>query len=381
MGERGAVHTYRATFTRRLKSGERVTKTTSGWAWRFAYHGRRYAGGGAFKSRAEAREVGEARKREVVAGQIQDPRRTTYETLEQIILAEYSLKGEAQERNVRCSLKWLRTAFGGKLAGDITREDLINYVKARRLTPTRGRIGASDTTIKLELNLLGRAMRLAHESGRLLAVPKFPTIPVYPRASFMTQDQVRAVLAVLPSWWSAAVEVGYLTGWRFRSEVLTREWAHVDWQAGYLRLFTGEGKRRRARPYPITERLREILAEQAAHVEAMTRELGKTIPWVFPGLNGQRMKYPYGCWRTACRRAGVVGKQPHDLRRTFVRDLNLAHVPPAAGMAASGHRDERTYRGYTGSDDDLVRWAIEQVEAQRSGPQKVVSLRKPATEP
>lgn len=377
MGERGGVHTFRPTYTRRLKDGTRVSKQTSGWAWRFAYRGKRFSGGGAFGSRADARDAGEARRREVVAGQIQDPRRTTYETLEQIILAEYSLKGEAQLRNVRCYLKWLCTAFGGKLAGDITREDLIGYVNARRRTPTRGRPGASDTTIKLELAVLRRGMRLAQESGRMLNLPRFPSITTYPRASFLTREQCEAILAHLPAWWTAAYEVGYLTGWRFRSEVLSREWQHVDWQAGFLRLFTGEGKKRRARVYPINPRLRDILIEQAARVEKMEKELGRVIPWVFPGPDGQRMKYPYGCWHTACRKAGVSGKVPHDLRRTFTRDLQLARVPPAAGMAASGHRDERTYRGYAGTDDELVRWAIEQVEEQRAKPQTVVAIRKP----
>lgn len=377
MGERGAVHTFRAAYTRLDKTtGRRIRKQTSGYAWRFAFHGKRYAGGGAYPTRADARTAGEARKREVVAGQIQDPRKTTYETLEALIKAEYSLRGKSQQACLGSCLRWLQTFFGGRLAGEIQRSDLIAYINARRTTPTRGNPGASDNTIKAELKFLKRAMNLAHESGKLLAVPKFPSLPTYPRKSFVRVDQWEAILAHLPAWWGPAYEVGYITGWRFRSEILSRTWADVDWQAGFLRLNTGEGKKRRARVYPLTERLREILIDQAARVEAQEKQLRKVIAWCFPGPKGNRMANPYGCWSTACRKAGVIGKQPHDLRRTFVRDLNLARVPAPAGMAVSGHTDERTYRGYTGNDEELIRWAVEQLEEQRAKPGNVVAIRR-----
>ena len=29
-------------------------------------------------------------------------------------------------------------------------------------------------------------------------------------------------------------EVAYITGWRVASEILTREWKHVDFEAGFL---------------------------------------------------------------------------------------------------------------------------------------------------
>lgn len=375
-GERGSVRSYRATYTRKTKDGKRISKQTSGWAWRFAYGGKRYSGGGAYPSRAEARAAGESRRREVVGGLVTDPRRTTYETLERLIVSEYSLRSKSQQTCLGSCLKWLRTAFGGMLASEIKRENLIAYVSARRSTPTRGNPGASDNTIKAELKFLRRAMTLALECGLLPSVPRYPSIQTFPRRSFIRPDQWEVILSHLPEWWVPAYEVAWTTGWRFRSEVLSRQWSDVDWQAGLLRLHVGEGKERRARVYPITERLGAILNDQAARVEAQERALRKIIPWCFPGPSGNRMTNPYGCWRTACRKAGVVGKVPHDLRRTFVRDLNLARVPPGAGMAATGHADQKTYLGYLGNDEELIRWAVAQLEEQRARPQTVVGIRK-----
>jgi integrase len=307
----------------------------------------------------------------VVSGLVSDPRKTTYETLETILLREYALKGELAVRRLRCHLKWLRTFFGGRLLTDIARSDLIAYVQSRRETK------AAESTIRLELAYLRRAMGLARDEGKMLAIPRFPTIKVYPRRGYFTLDQWEAVLAELPPWWRPAFQTAYLTGWRFRSEILTRQWKHVDREAGLLHLEPGEGKTREGRVFPITDELRDILDLQAITVERLSRAHGKVIQWIFPGPSGDRLRYPYDVWHRACVRAGIPGKRPHDLRRTFSRDLVLADVPSPAGMATTGHRDEKTFRGYVGEDVSLVRFAVSKVvELREKLRNKVVAIKK-----
>jgi integrase len=359
VGERGIVHAYRPSYTRRDKgTGERVTKQTSGWAWRFAYHGKRYSGGGAYPTRVAAREAGETRRREVVAGQIQDPRRTTYETLETIILAEYSLKGQSTRARLGYSLRWLKTYFGDMLAQDMGRAAILGYAAARSAA------GASAATIRLELAYLRRAFTLAHEQGRVLSVPRFPTIQTQPRKGFFLPEQLDAVLAALPAWWRPAFAVAALTGWRFKSEVLTRKWTDVDLVGGWLRLEPGESKTREGRQFPLIPSLRAIF-------EAQPR--APLCPWVFH-RDGKPLRDYRNVWARACRVAGVEGRQPHDLRRTAIRNLERAGVPRSAGMALVGHRTERVYSLYAVPDETLLRWAGELLEKDR--PENVVPIRR-----
>ena len=58
----------------------------------------------------------------------------------------------------------------------------------------------------------------------------------------------------------AVFEVAYITGWRVKSEILTRRWAHVDFLSGWLRLEPGETKNHEGRQFPLTPDLRAALA-------------------------------------------------------------------------------------------------------------------------
>jgi hypothetical protein len=59
-------------------------------------------------------------------------------------------------------------------------------------------------------------------------------------------------LAELPDDLRPVFEVAYITGWRVRSEILTRTWAHVGFQGGWLRLEPGEAKNREGRMFRLT---------------------------------------------------------------------------------------------------------------------------------
>jgi integrase len=62
------------------------------------------------------------------------------------------------------------------------------------------------------------------------------------RTGFFEPDEFSAVLAGLPDDLQAAFAVAFITGWRVKSEILTRQWAHVDFHSGWLRLEPGETK-------------------------------------------------------------------------------------------------------------------------------------------
>ena len=60
-------------------------------------------------------------------------------------------------------------------------------------------------------------------------------------------------------------------------------------------------------------------------------------------------------WLTACRRAGLPGRIPHDFRRTAVRNLERAGVPRSTAMKMVGHKTESIYRRYAIVDEAMLK--------------------------
>jgi integrase len=82
--------------------------------------------------------------------------------------------------------------------------------------------------------------------------------------------------------------------------------------------------------FPFTEELLLLLEEQRAKADALRAE-GVVSPYVFTYQKSQtnrglRFRNYKHAWHTACRKAGLPGKIPHDFRRTAVRDLVRAGI-------------------------------------------------------
>jgi integrase len=166
------------------------------------------------------------------------------------------------------------------------------------------------------------------------------------RKGFLEADQLRAVVAELPAVLKPVIETAYLTGWRAKSEILTRRWDHVNFRSGWLRLEPGETKNDEGRQFPLIPPPRSLLEAQKARADALVRSTGKITPWIFFRENGNPIKDFYGAWRSACRKVGVPGIVPHDLRRSAVRNLERSGVPRSVAMKMVGHKTEAIYRRY-----------------------------------
>jgi integrase len=114
-----------------------------------------------------------------------------------------------------------------------------------------------------------RLFRLAEIAGKVAQRPYIPMLQEdNARKGFFAAPEFRAVLAELPDAINPVAEVAYITGWRIRSELLTRQWMHVDFEAGWLRLEPGETKNREGRMFPLLPTLRAVLERQRAHTRA-----------------------------------------------------------------------------------------------------------------
>jgi len=108
---------------------------------------------------------------------------------------------------------------------------------------------------------------------------------------------------------------------------------------------------------------------------------GRVIPWLFH-RDGERIKSFRRAWLTACRKAGVPGRIPHDFRRTAVRNLERAGVPRSTAMKMVGHKTESVYRRYAIVVEADLREGVERLarlhaseqEASRSGQVRAKSV-------
>jgi integrase len=227
--------------------------------------------------------------------------------------------------------------FAGWKLADIDAAAILSYVAHRQ------RQGRAAGTINVELATLRRAMRLAHEYGKLDAVPRIRMLrPAAPRSGFFERDEFEAVCRHLPPDLQVVARIAYTYGWRITSEVPPLTWVQVDLEAGTLRLDPGSTKNRDGRIVSLTPELYSLLSEQRDRVRTLEHELERTVLWVFPVTHGRHRGRPRrdirNVWRRACRLAGLPGKLKHDLRRTAARNMINLGVSERVVMVVLGHR-------------------------------------------
>ena len=82
-------------------------------------------------------------------------------------------------------------------------------------------------------------------------------------------------------------------------------------------------------------------------------------------------------WRKACAAARVVGRIPHDFRRTRVRDLVNAGIPEKVAMEWTGHQTREVFDRYHIVTAEDQRRALARVETKAAEVDNVVSITQP----
>ena len=288
--------------------------------------------------------------------------RVKFDELIENLCNEYRANGRRSIRDlvIRCN-KHLLPFFGGRRASSITAADINRYV-VKRQTEQR----ASNGTINRELAALQRAYTLAGQAGLVLrgAAPHIQKLKEgNVRTGFFEHEQFTAIHRHLPSYLKPVATVAYITGWRTISELLPLEWRQVDFNGGTLRLDPGTTKNGAGRVFPLTQELRTVLFEQRAKTEELQKKLGVLIPVVFH-IEGKPFKSYRKAWKTACRKAGLPGRIPHDFRQTAVRNLVRAGVHEKVAMQMTGHKTRSVLDRYDIVNQDELNDAARKLDEQ-----------------
>lgn len=322
------------------------------WWIRYYRNGRRYEESSGSRKKGVAVDLLKIREGDGVKGLPVTPKSFRFDEAFEYVVNDYRAKNRKTiadvERRIHLHLK---PFFGGRRMADVSTDQILKF------TVQRQGAGASNAEINRELAIVKRAYKLALKAKKLFLMPGIDLLGEdNTRQGFFERDQFEAVRAALPEPLRPVVTLGYLTGWRIRSEILPLQWRHVDRVAGVFRLEPGTTKNKRGRTFPYRDmpELRDwVEAQWQTHEELQGR--GIVSPWVFPRLRGEDPGGRIGsfrkAWKTACEVAGCPGRIPHDFRRTAVRNLVRANVSDTTAMKLTGHETRSVFDRYAIVDE------------------------------
>jgi len=315
-----------------------VYKRGKTWWLKYYVDGKAVYESSGVTDRAEARRILQSRMGQLADGRYVGPsvERVTFEELAEDFLNEYraNVRKTLREATIRVN-KHLLPFFGGKTAHGITTADVRAYVTQRR------EAGAENGTINCELSALKRMFNLAMQAEKITRKPHVERLEANnTRQGFFERDGFHRLLARLPEALRPPLTLAYLTGWR-RSEVFSLTWDRVDLEVGTVRLYRGTTKNKEGRVVYLFPEIVALLAEQWSQHLAHYSE----CPYVFH-RQGKQIKDFRDVWKRACREAGLVGRIPHDFRRSAIRNMVRAGIPERVAMTISGHRTRDVFERY-----------------------------------
>ncbi|HYM76115.1 MAG TPA: site-specific integrase [Candidatus Dormibacteraeota bacterium] len=298
---------------------------------------------------------------------LSDMRRITYRDLRAGLLANYTEKGNKSLKmrpngeETITGLPQLDAFFKFSSENPGPSVVQIGTDTARKFVEERQAEGAGNAVINRSLACLRRMLRIAHEDGKLQAVPVIRLLKEPPaRRGFVALPQFEDLVAKLPAHLQPYITFLYFCGGR-SGEAELIDWTQVDLDRAIIRLEDDQTKNKEPRFVPLPERLVLMLA-------ATDKKEGR----VFDTTNVRKE------WMTACAAAGLgrkikvegkpydpkyEGLTIHDLRRSAARNLLLAGVPETIIMRIGGWKTRSVFDRYAVANTaDLTaamqRWEI-----------------------
>jgi integrase len=316
-------------------------------------------------TRSTDRRVAERRLRDKLAakdrGEAAAPsfQRVTVGQLADVLREHHEMAATKSRQRIGQCMRHVVEYFGAdRRAAKVTYHALEGYVRARRAAR------AAAATIRFELAVFSQAFRVSRKRGLLFTSPLFPSVPVRNvRVEHFRDGELERLVGELPDYLAPVVRFAAATGWRLM-ECLDLTWSAVDFTAGTIRLEPGQTKSGRGRVFPFEKfpALAAVLEEQRNARWRVEREHGVNVTHVFHRA-GRPIRDIDDAWRSACRRAGLVNRRFHDLRRYAAMRLVAAGVARSEAMGLLGHETESMFTRYALNDVPALERAVEKLAA------------------
>ncbi len=273
-----------------------------------------------------------------------------------------------------------RGFFKGRIAHEITVQDVEGFKAHLAALPTRGGGKRSGTDVNAHLNCLRAILNKAIKWGAIEKNPalggKVERFPVPPgRNEYLTAEQAGRLLDGCSAPLRPIVLCALETGMR-KAEILGLRWPEIRNEMIYL---PGERtKNGKPREIPMSARLADEL--KRLRTRRRKEEVSTASDLVFPPSRvpkaSKRGKLRVvedirGAWEAAKKKAGIdPGFHFHDLRHTFASHQKMAGVDDFTLMELLGHSDMKMMKRYAHLSPEHKRKAVEALpewKAENSG--------------
>jgi integrase len=236
---------------------------------------------------------------------------------------------------------------------------------------------AADQTIKNEIAVLRRILRLGYRNRKVAQLPPFPEIEVQnTRAVFFEDDEFERLIKAIPDaiadgrdrgneWLVPFVVAARWTGAR-RDELLTLERRQIDLDTGKVTLAPGSTKNGDGRSFYLPVAALAALRAWDESTKARERDRGIIVRHVFHRRGEPVREFPYDLWHAAGAKAEIGDRRIiHDFRRTAARAYRRSGVSEGVVMKILGHKTRSMFDRYDIRNEDDLREAAEAVGATR----------------
>lgn len=270
-------------------------------------------------------------------------------------LDTYAAKKRSYARDLGAYKCHLGPHFDELPLSDIKLERVEEYIAVRRGELSRRKKEPSGATINRELALLRTMLNKAVDWDYIPANPvrwrRVTKLREDGRERYMTLDERARLLQAIdesPAHLRAFVVLAINTGMR-SGEILGLKWANINLNDGIITLERTMRKSGKVLRTPINQAAREVL-------EALPRVSEYVL---CDPATGTRIKSVIRSWKTACRRAEIVGLRIHDLRHTFATMLNIKGFDIPTISTLLGHSSVLMTSKYITPISDSMKRAVD----------------------